>query len=119
MTRTERPPRPEDRAIDPVSTAGYLSALSGVASLGWPFFEGLTLSLSALGLVGWLVGGRRRNGRWRHPAALAAIAASLAGWVLFLAAPTSWGAGRALGVGLSAGLVGWVGRSRPPFGEGR
>ena len=103
-------------SVDPVGTAGSLALLAGLASLDWPFFEGMTASLSALALFGWLLRGGSDRRLLGSPAVLVALAASLAAWAFFLLAPPPAEAVRGALLGASGGLVGWIGRKRPAFG---
>ncbi len=102
--------------LDPVATAGGLSTLAGIASVGWSFFDGMTAALAALALLGWVVGAKGSVPSLRHPLALAAMAASAGGWTLFLGLNGPADAARGLALGLSAGFVGWTGRRSGPFG---
>ncbi|HEV2166426.1 MAG TPA: hypothetical protein VGS23_05560 [Thermoplasmata archaeon] len=108
----------EPLAIDPVGTAGALSALAGVASIGWPYFEGMAAALAALASVGWLGGTLAQRAPWRRPLVVAVVVALVAGWGFFVLAPGPLGVFRGGVLGATAGLVGWVGRRRPAFGEG-
>lgn len=111
--------------IDPVGTAGGLGAIAGIASLAWPFFDGMAAALVALAVVGWAARGfpgrpRGRGSPPAHPTVPFLIAAIvLVGWAYFLLAPGAWGIGRGVALGLAGACVGWVGRRRAPFGEGQ
>ncbi|MCI4357588.1 MAG: hypothetical protein L3J95_04380 [Thermoplasmata archaeon] len=112
------PPRFESFAIDPVATAGTLSALAGIASVGWPFFDGMAAALAALALVGWLIGPNPPGEVGRRPLLLLGLVASIAGWAFFVSAIGPAAIARGVVLGGTAGFVGWVGRRVPAFGEG-
>ena len=109
---------PRELSIDPVGTAGALSAIAGVASIGWPFFDGMVAALGALASVGWLGRSLVHRSEWRRPLALVGIGATIAGWGFFLLAYGPAEAVRGGVLGASTGVVGWIGRRRPAFGEG-
>jgi hypothetical protein len=111
-------PRFESFAIDPVATAGTLSALAGVASVGWTFFAGMAAALAALALVGWIIGPNPPGADRRRPLVLLGLVLSLAGWAFFVSASGPAAVARGVVLGSSAGFVGWVGRRVPAFGEG-
>jgi len=110
--------------IDPVLTAGGLGAVAGVASLFWPFFDGMTAALVALAAVGWLPsllpGPRAPRSGPRAPAlaGILVLLALAAGWTYFLLASGPWVLGRGVALGASGGAVAYVGRKAPAFGEG-
>ncbi|HEV2519766.1 MAG TPA: hypothetical protein VGX00_03985 [Thermoplasmata archaeon] len=112
----KRPGPSAPPSIDPVATAGTLAALAGLASIGWPFFSGMTAALSALTLLGGLVVGKRRAAAWRRPIGWVALAAALIGWTFFLTAPGSMALFRAAVLGATSALVAAVAQSRPAFG---
>jgi hypothetical protein len=118
------PPAATVAGVDPVVTSGGLGAVAGLASLGWPFFDGLTAALVALAALAW--GSRHLARPLRPPARRApdvtllsamALAALSAGWAFFLLAPAPWLSGRGAVLGVAGGLVAWAGRRPVPFGE--
>ena len=100
--------RAEDR-LDPATTATFFGATSGVLSVLFPFFDGLTVALAALLL---LAGVRRHrtgstgatDGRALHLLCAGCLAA---GWGLFLFAPGSLAPVRGLALGLAGLPYGW------------
>lgn len=103
-------------SIDPVATAGTLAALAGFASIGWPFFSGMTAALSALTLLGGLVVGKRPPPAWHRPIGWVALTAALIGWMCFLWAPGPFALFRAAVLGATSALVAAVAQARPAYG---
>lgn len=110
--------------VDAVGTAGGLGAIAGVASVGWPFFDGMTAALVALAAVGWVarmlpgIRADRRAPPSERRVVLLVLAALAVGWAYFLLASGAWVLGRGIVLGASGACIGWVGRQRPAFGEG-
>jgi hypothetical protein len=110
--------RAEPFAIDPAGTAGSISAVAGVASVAWPFFDGLVAALAALTVLAWLVARRSPAVRSRRLGPAAVITLVVAGWAFFALAEGPWGVARGAGLGLASAGIGWIGRRSPAFGEG-
>jgi hypothetical protein len=108
----------ETFAIDPAGTAGSLSAVAGVASVAWPFFDGLVAALAALTLLAWLLARRSPAVRSRRLGTPALIALVVAGWAFFALAGGAWALARGAGLGLASAGIGWIGHRPPAFGEG-
>ena len=109
MTATTDPPN----GPEPVRSAGLFGALAGALSVVDPYFDGLTVALAALLLLGWLL--RRPS---RKPIAGEGIPGWLAGtalaigWFVYLASPPELAVFRGLALGL-AGLPLVVGLRGP------
>lgn len=98
-----------DGPLDPVDSArsgGALAGAAGLASIAWPYFEGMAAAILAIALVGWAFRGRRTGRPSRLPSlrrVASAVAASSSVLVLLLLP----GLGGPTG-GASIGLAGAV-----------
>lgn len=110
------PPIEPPPGIDPVRTAGLLAGAAGLASVGWPYFAGMTAALAALALLGWLARPPREGAGFRSWSGRLMLGATFGGWLLLLAAPSAILSERALLLGLSAAAIGWMAGRPAPFG---
>ncbi|MCI4369160.1 MAG: hypothetical protein L3K09_06330 [Thermoplasmata archaeon] len=107
--------------FDPLTVCAAFAGLCGAASVVFPFFSGVTLTLVALGLAVWV--GREvaspsplSIGPRTTLRSLVALSV-LGGFVVYLAPLGAAGPLRGLLLGLSIAPAGWVGRGRRAFGE--
>lgn len=102
--------------IDPLPIAGAFGAISGAASLGVPYFNGLAEALAALAVVAWGVRLGARTGRfppWTAPLAMGVVVA----WTFAVLAVPPLSGGRGAVLGASAVALAWHGRNLAPSGE--
>ena len=105
--------------LDVVDAATVFGLLGGGLSLFFPFFQGLTVALVALALVGWLTrfSGARANqtagsaASPRRPLPVVSLSLLGAGWVAFLAVPVFWSFPRGAVLALSLVPLSWFERS--------
>ncbi len=105
---------------DPVRVSAIFGAIAGALSLAVPFFDGLTVALSAL-LVAIRLGRSVGEGaRSKVPVVriASALAAMAVGWGFFLGAPAPLAGVRGAGLGL-AGVLFWWGARDPARSEVR
>lgn len=120
---TPRRPRlpPPELSMDTVDAAGFFGLLAGALSIVLPYFDGLTLAMSALGAGAAVVrSGRepRPQGRQGSRVLWSGVAMTAAGMAVFLAAPPVLDQVRGLVLGTAAVPL-WLAARQPlPFGGG-
>jgi hypothetical protein len=103
--------------VDALSVAGAFGAISGVASLGVPYFDGLAEALAALAAVAWVA--RVGNSTERRLSTTGPVAAATAGaWSFALLAPMPFAALRGALLGACAAGLAWQARHLAPAPEG-
>lgn len=110
---------PPDLAMDPVDAAGLFGLLAGGLSIVLPYFDGLTLALSALGAGAAVVRAApepRTSPRRRSRSLWTGVVFSAAGMGVFLLGPPILDRVRGLVLGVAAVPLWIVARRRVPFG---
>jgi hypothetical protein len=102
--------------VDPLSVAGAFGAIAGAASLGVPYFDGLSEALAALAAVAWVARVERSTERRLSIVGPVATATATA-WSFALLAPLPFSLLRGAALGASAVGLAWHGRHLRPVPE--